>query len=211
MKSIATLILISALLFAGCVTTVVSTRNPSSAQYDKFQIVADDFANRASVSKLTTGAIPLSEASKRFSLFRGGPFYSFQEGKSYFRTIALPASSPGMLLEIRSYYSHDFPTTLFVPALLFLDSAGGTIEKRPTPPFKIVNGLGEHIRLAERIPAGASFAVIYTTPERVKERMIFMTYSMTGVVPTPSFATHDTGFGGHYEGFLKVSLGEKPN
>ncbi|WP_415907348.1 hypothetical protein [Oleiharenicola sp. Vm1] len=193
-------------LLSGCGSAVVVSDTASGTAYDKSKIVADDFASRAPVASLSVGAMSPEEARKRFSLWRGGPFFRFEEGPSYFRTILLPSSSRQRRLEISSYYSKDFPTTLFVPALRFLDSTGALVDSRRTPEFKIVNGLSEHIQVSEPIPAVAAYVVIYTTPERVSQRMDFMTYSMTGVLPAPSFATHNTGFGGHYEGILKVVI-----
>lgn len=194
------------ILLSGCGSPVVVSNGAQSPPYDKAKIVANDFASRSPVSSLTTSTMRSEEARKKFNLWRGDPFYPFEEGMSYFRTISIPPSPKLRRLEISSYYSRDFPTTLFVPSLRFLDPSGADIEKLVAPAFKVVNGLGEHIQISVPIPADAAYVVIYTTSERVSQRMVFMTYSMTGVFPAPSFASHDTGFGGHYEGILKATI-----
>lgn len=206
MKIITPTLALFCILLSGCGSAVVVSNSAQSVLYDKAKIVADDFASRTPVSSLTTSAMRPEEARKKFTLWRGSPFYRFEEGTSYFRTISISPSPKPRRIEISSYYSKDFPTTLFVPSLRFLDSSGADIEKRVAPAFKVVNGLGEHIQISEPIPAGAAYVVIHTTSERVSQRMVFMTYSLTGVLPAPSFASHDTGFGGHYEGILKASI-----
>lgn len=206
MKTVTPALALFCILQAGCGSPVVVSNGAQSVPYDKAKIVADDFASRSPMPSLITSAMRPEEARKKFTLWRGAPFYRFEDESSYFRTISIPPSPKPRRIEISSYYSKDFPTTLFVPALRFLDSSGAVIEKRVSPAFKVVNGLGEHIQVSEPIPAGAAYVVIYTTSERVAQRMVFMTYSMTGVLPAPSFASHDTGFGGHYEGIVKAVI-----
>lgn len=189
---------------SGCAAVVATSS--SDPQQDKFQAVAQDMAARAPVSDVASASIPWREASRKFSLGRRDQLAVFDEGKAYFKAIQLPPESAGKRLEIRSYYSLDFPTTLLVPSLIFLDSSKQVLEKRPTPAYKIVNGFGEHIQLVETIPASAALVIVYTTPARTAERMTFQTYRMTGVLPSPSFEGKDTGFGGFYEGILRLAL-----
>ena len=199
------LLLLSALVLAlsACGGVVIG---PGTPQQNKLQIVADDLATRAPTADLTQSAVALKDASGKFTINRRDPIHAFEEGKAYFRTFALSPAAAGHTLEIRSYYSLDFPTTLFVPALLYLDASQQILARHPAPAFKTVNGFGEHIEVLDPIPANAAYVVIYTTPARVAERMVFKTYSMTGVVPTPSFDAKDTGFGGFYEGILHVKI-----
>lgn len=197
------------LALSGCGAVVVSPSAPASSGQNKVQAVASDLSARPTVADLAQTVSSLKEVSGKFRITRSDPIHAFEEGKAYFRTVALPPTASGKKLELRSYYSLDFPTTLFVPALMFLDSSKRVLEKRPAPAFKIVNGLAEHIRVLEPIPANAAYVVIYTTPARVAERMVFKTYAMTGVVPTPSFDARDTGFGGFYEGILRLAITEE--
>lgn len=192
-------------LVAGCATVAVSTA-PNGTTSDKFAMVEKDLASRPATDSLMTGVVPWKKATGKFTISRADPIFAFPSGKSYFRVVALPADAAGKTLELRSYYSLDFPTTLFVGALMFLDQNGQWVADRVAPEFKIVNGLNEHISIFEPIPANSAYVVIYTTPARLQERMNFMTYSMTGVVPAPSFKTHDTGFGASYEGILRLGL-----
>lgn len=196
-----------ALALSGCGAIVSSTSAP--AGQNKLEVVATDLATRGPLADLTQTVSALKDVSGKFRITRTDPIHAFDEGKAYFRTVALPSAAAGKKLELRSYYSLDFPTTLFVPALLFLDSSKQVLEKRPAPAFTIVNGFGEHIRVLEPIPAKAAYVVIYTTPARVAERMVFKTYAMTGVVPTPSFSSRDSGFGGFYEGILRLAITEE--
>lgn len=196
---------IAMVFIAGCATVVVSTA-PDGTTLDKFAVVEKDFASRPATDSLMTGALPWKKATSKFTISRTDPIFGFPSGKSYFRIVALPADAIGKTLELRSYYSLDFPTTLFVGALMFLDQNGQWVADRVASEFKIVNGLNEHISIFEPIPANSSYVVIYTTPARLQERMNFMTYSMAGVIPAPSFKTHDTGFGASYEGILRLGL-----
>ena len=172
-------------------------------------MVAADLSSRPSTPDLSGPALPWAEAKKKFTISRRDPVFVFDDGPAFFKIVALPTDVTGQKLELLSYYSLDFPTTLFVPAFLFLDSSRQTLAKDIAPDYKVVNGLGEHIRVAVGIPHGAAYVVIFTTPARVSERMNFQTYRMTGVLPSPTFDSKDTGFGGFYEGILKLGLSKE--
>jgi hypothetical protein len=79
----------------------------------------------------------------------------------------------------------------------------------PGPSYEVVNGFGELICVAVEIPPGAAYVVIYTTPARVAERIVFRTSGMTGVLPATTFGSKHTGLGGVYEGILKPRLATK--
>jgi hypothetical protein len=199
-------VLVVLLTLSGCGTPlIVKTDGPRPGEEDKRTVVAADLASRPPVSDFGGATLPWSEAGKKFTISRRDPVYAFDEGRAYFKVVSLPGSASRLKLKLLSYYSLDFPTTLFVPALIFLDSSRQVVAKNLAPEYTIVNGLPEHIRVLAEVPEGAAYVVIYTTPARVAEQMDFQTYRMTGVLPSPSFDSKKTGFGGFYEGILKLA------